>query len=455
MSNPSADLTPLAREEELLVPFVSAQKDDQKLGAEMEKFGVVGDGMPIDYDGPAGVLRYFEELQAVGGWQPDREVEGGPILALLKDGASITLEPGSQFELSGAQHDSTHQVADEIDAHMRELAPLSRKLGVRWLGLGFHPFAKRADYKFVPKQRYAIMREYLPTRGSLALDMMLRTSTVQVNFDYASEPDAMKKLRVGQALAPLTTALFANSPFYEGTPFGGKSFRAKVWLDMDPDRSGLLPRLFEDDASYVDYVQWALDCPMFLVKRGDRVLSNAGQTFRDFWKNGFQGERATQSDWQLHLNTMFPEVRLKRTIEVRGADSQNAADAPALAALYAGLFYDAKALDDALQRVGDFTFAEVEACRAHVPTLGLQAPWRGHTLVGLGQRIVELAEAGLARRNLRNAQGADERVHLATLKQRLERGESPADDVLRRAKQGGFTRAAILDATTIPLPSDV
>ena len=330
MANPPADLTPLAREEELLVPFVSAQKPEQKLGAEMEKFGVTGDGTPIDYDGPAGVLRFFEELQREGHWEADRELAGGPILALLKDGASITLEPGSQFELSGAQHDSVHQVADEIVAHMGELAPLSRKLGVRWLGLGFHPFAKRADYKFVPKKRYAIMREYLPTRGSLALDMMLRTSTVQVNFDYVSEKDAMKKLRVGQALAPLTTALFANSPFYEGAPFGGKSYRAKVWLDMDPDRSGLLPRLFEDDASYGDYVQWALDCPMFLVKRDDRFLANAGQSFRDFWKNGFEGERATQGDWQLHLNTLFPEVRLKRTIEVRGADSQNAANAPAL-----------------------------------------------------------------------------------------------------------------------------
>ncbi|RYZ67361.1 MAG: glutamate--cysteine ligase, partial [Proteobacteria bacterium] len=367
MANPPADLTPLAREEELLAPFVSSQKAAQKLGAEMEKFGVDAAGAPIDYDGPSGVMRFFEELQRVGQWSPDSELPGGPILALLKDGASITLEPGSQFELSGAQHDSVHQVAAEIDAHMGELAPLSKKLGVRWLGLGFQPFSKRADYEFVPKQRYAIMRRYLPTRGSLALDMMLRTSTVQVNFDYASEADAMKKLRVGQALAPLTTALFANSPFYEGVPFGGKTFRGKVWLDMDPDRSGLIPRLFESDASYVDYVQWALDCPMFLVKRGDRFLDNAGQTFRDFWKNGFEGERATQGDWQLHLNTMFPEVRLKRTIEVRGADSQNAANAPALAALFAGIYYDPTALEAAFQLVAEYTFEEVEACRARVP----------------------------------------------------------------------------------------
>ena len=452
MANPPADLTPLAREEELLAPFVSSQKAAQKLGAEMEKFGVDAAGAPIDYDGPSGVMRFFEELQRVGQWSPDSEVSGGPILALLKDGASITLEPGSQFELSGAQHDSVHQVAAEIDAHMGELAPLSKKLGVRWLGLGFQPFSKRTDYEFVPKQRYAIMRRYLPTRGSLALDMMLRTSTVQVNFDYASEADAMKKLRVGQALAPLTTALFANSPFYEGAPFGGKTFRGKVWLDMDPDRSGLIPRLFANDASYVDYVQWALDCPMFLVKRGDRVLDNAGQTFRDFWKHGFEGERATQGDWQLHLNTMFPEVRLKRTIEVRGADSQNAANAPALAALFAGIYYDPTALEAAFQLVAEYTFEEVEACRARVPMEGLAAPLRGESLVTLGERVVDIARAGLERRALLDASGNDERIHLTALADRLGRGECPADDVLRLAKQGDFTRDAIIAASTIPLP---
>lgn len=452
MANPPVDSTPLVREDELFAPFLASEKSEQRLGAEMEKFGVVGEGEPIDYDGPAGVLRFFDALQRDGGWTPDSELPGGPVLALLKDGASITLEPGSQFELSGAQHVNVHQVDQEIVAHMRELAPLSNRLGVRWLGLGFQPFAKRADYKFVPKQRYAIMREYLPTRGSLALDMMLRTATVQVNFDYASEQDAMKKLRVGQALAPLTTALFANSPFYEGAPFGGKTYRGKVWLDMDPDRSGLLPRLFCDDARYADYVAWALDCPMFLVKRGERVLGNAGQRFRDFWKDGFEGERATQGDWQMHLNTLFPEVRLKRTIEVRGADSQNAEDAPALAALFAGLFYDERALEAAYQMVASYTFAEVEACRARVPMEGLAAPLRGESLVGLAERIVEVAEAGLARRGFRNERGADERVHLASLKQRVARGESPADDVLRRAQRGGMTRAAIVEASMITLP---
>lgn len=418
------------------------------MGSEMEKFGVLGDGAPIDYDGPSGVLRFFEALQA-SGWDAEGEFPGGPTLSLLKDGASITLEPGSQFELSGAQQDSVHQIAAEIRAHMAEIEPRSRELGVHWLGLGFHPFASRADYKFVPKQRYAIMREYLPTRGSLALDMMLRTATVQVNFDYSSERDAMKKMRVGQALSPLTTALFANSPLYEGAPFGGKTFRGKVWLDMDPDRSGLLQRLFADDASYRDYVEWALDCPMFLIKRGDAVLGNAGQTFRDFWENGFQGERATQGDWQLHLNTLFPEVRLKRTLEVRGADSQNADNAPALAALYAGLFYDEIALEAAFQEVASYTFDEVQACRLRVPMEALSAPLRGEPLTTLGERIVDIAEAGLQRRALLDSNGADERIFLATLKQRLARGESPADEILRRAEQGDYSRSAILEAARV------
>lgn len=449
--SPTADPSlPLTHDDELLTPFLAAEKPAQRLGSEMEKFGVLADGTPIDYDGPAGVLRFFEALQRAG-WAPEGEFEGGPTLALLKDGASITLEPGSQFELSGAQQETVHQIRSEIDAHMADLAALSKTLGVRWLGLGFQPFAKRADYKFVPKQRYAIMREYLPTRGSLALDMMLRTATVQVNFDYASEKDAMKKLRVGQALAPLTTALFANSPFYEGVPFGGKTFRGNVWLDMDPDRSGLIPRLFADDASYRDYVEWALDCPMFLIKRGDTVLANAGQTFRDFWKNGFEGHHATQGDWQLHLNTMFPEVRLKRTLEVRGADSQNAENAPALAALFTGLFYDETALEAAFQLTASYGFDEVQACRVRVPMEALAAPLRGEPLTKLGERIVEIAEAGLERRAFRNAQGADERVHLAGLKQRLSHGRTPADDLLDRAKAGDFSRAAIIEASQIPL----
>lgn len=447
MATPSADLTPLVHDDELFALFRDAEKREQRLGSEMEKFGVTADGAPMDYAGPAGVLRFFEALQAEGGWHAEGEVEGGPLLSLTRaDGASVTLEPGSQFELSGAQLGNVHQIADEIRDHFAELRPIADRLGVHWLGLGFHPFSRRQDYTFVPKQRYAIMREYLPTRGSHALDMMLRTSTVQVNFDFSSEQDAMRKMRVGQALAPLTTALFANSPFYEGAPFGGKTYRGNVWLNMDPDRSGLIPRLFADDAGYRDYIEWALDCPMFMIKRGDRVLANAGQRFRDFWRDGFEGERATRGDWQMHLNTLFPEVRLKRTLEVRGADSQSAENAPGLAALFTGLFYDETALGQAFELVADFRFEEVQAARKQVPTSALATPWRGATLVALAERVVEIAAGGLERRAHKDGQGRDERVHLAPIIARLERGECPADEVLRRAEAGGMTTAAILAA---------
>ncbi|HVJ89310.1 MAG TPA: glutamate-cysteine ligase family protein, partial [Labilithrix sp.] len=230
---------PIASYDELVSLFHEAIKPSSefRVGAEMEKFGVYDDGTPIPYDGAQGVRAVLEELVAQG-WQPEAESPGGPLIALVRNGASVTLEPGSQLELSGAPLLHAHEICAEVRAHLSEIAPFSKQKKVHWLGLGFHPFASRDAFVMVPKQRYAVMREYLPTRGSLALDMMLRTATVQANYDYSSEADAMTKMRVSLKLAPLTTAMFANSPFYEGKPFGGKSYRAKVWLDTDPDRSG-------------------------------------------------------------------------------------------------------------------------------------------------------------------------------------------------------------------------
>ena len=335
---------PITSYDDFLSLFHAAVKpaSEFRVGAEMEKFGVYEDGTPVPYEGDSGVRAILEEL-AKKGWKPEAESEGGPLIALLRDGASVTLEPGSQLELSGAPLLHAHQICAEFRAHLAEIAPFSQEKKIHWLGLGFHPFATRDAYTMVPKQRYAIMREYLPTRGSLALDMMLRTSTVQANYDYLSEADAMVKMRVALKLSPLTTAMFANSPFYEGQPFGGKSYRAKVWLDTDPDRSGLVPSLWKKNASFVDYVEWALDVPMFMFKRDGEKVVNTGQTFRSFWKSGFSGHKPTMSDWQTHLNTLFPEVRLKKTIEVRGADAQGAT---------AGL-HAARALDrDPLRRQG-------------------------------------------------------------------------------------------------------
>ncbi len=348
----------------------------------------------------------------------------------MRNGASITLEPGSQLELSGAPLVHAHEICAEFRGHLAEIAPFSQQAKIKWLGLGFHPFAKRDAYTMVPKQRYAIMREYLPTRGSMALDMMLRTSTVQANYDYSSEADAMLKMRVALRLSPLTTALFANSPFYEGQPFGGKSYRAKVWLDVDPDRSGLVPTLWKKTATFVDYVEWALDVPMFMFKRNGEKVVNTGQTFRSFWKSGHAGHKPLLSDWKTHLNTLFPEVRLKNTIEVRGADAQGAKLACTLPALWTGILYDAQALHAADAMTADWTHDEVNATRKEVWQKGLASKFRAGTLQPFAEKLIEIAEGGLERRKFLSPSGKDERAHLTRLKDMVSRGESPADLLL-------------------------
>jgi glutamate--cysteine ligase len=437
---------PLASYDELLSIFHEAIKPVSafRVGAEMEKFGVFADGSPVPYEGDNGVLAILSELAADKGWTAERETEDGPIVALVRDGASVTLEPGSQLELSGAPLQHSHQICAEFRAHLAEIQPFSERHGIRWLGLGFHPFARRDEYTMVPKQRYAIMRDYLPTRGGLALDMMLRTATVQANFDFSSEQDAMTKMRVGLKLAALTTAMFANSPFVEGAPFGGKSYRAKVWLDTDPDRSGLVPPVWKRNAGFVDYVEWALDVPMFMFKRkGERVV-NTGQSFRSFFKSGYAGHRATMTDWKSHLNTLFPEVRLKNTIEVRGADAQSAKLACTLPALWTGIYYDAKALAEAEALTADWTLDEVTATRKEVWQKGLGARFRVGTLQPMAEKLITIAEGGLERRGFKSAAGNDERVHLARLKELVEKGQSPADRLLEGLESKSDVRAEIL-----------
>lgn len=424
---------PLQGEADLYRIFHAAEKPKEKwlIGAEMEKFGVLErTGEPLRYEGDHGVLRVMRELESRFRWSPVSEREGGPTIALTRGDSSITLEPGSQFELSGAPFATIHAVGSEFEGHMTELLPISKELGIRWLGLGFHPFAKRSDLSFVPKARYGIMREYLPTRGALALDMMLRTCTVQANFDYASEEDAVKKMRVGLKLSPLTTAMFANSPWYEGAPSGELTHRGRVWLEVDPDRSGLVPVLWKEGAGYREYVEWALDVPMFLFKRDGDVIANTGQTFRRFWKDGCRGHRASLADWALHLNTLFPEVRLKSTIEIRGADAQGRATECALPALWTGLYYDDRALSGALELTADWSHEEVARVREDVARRGIRARFRGQPMIDLALRVLELAEGGLARRARRRDDGKDERVHLTRLRQLLEKGLTPADPLL-------------------------
>ncbi len=443
-------LKPITSYDELLSLFHESIKPVEKfrVGAEMEKFGVFENGDPVPYEGENGVLALMKELAVTGGWNTEAETEGGPLLALLKDGASITLEPGSQFELSGAPLETCHQICAEFRGHLADLAPFSERHGIKWLGLGFHPFATRAQYSGeasrVPKQRYSIMREYLPTRGGLALDMMLRTATVQANYDYLSEDDAMMKMRVALKLAPLTTALFANSPFVEGKAFGGKSMRAKVWLDTDPDRSGLVPMVWKRNSKFVDYVEWALDVPMFMFKRDGQKMANTGQSFRSFWKSGYQGHKPNMGDWKTHLNTLFPEVRLKNTIEIRGADTQGAKMACTLPALWTGIFYDKQALAEAEALTHDWTYDEVNATRKEVWNKGLGARFRGATLQPVAEKVLTLAAGGLERRRNLSPSGKDERAHLARLEELVAKGQSPADLLLEGLEYMRDPRAEII-----------
>jgi glutamate--cysteine ligase len=441
------DDQPIRTRDDLLVPFFEACKPREawRIGPEMEKFGIdTATHAPVRYSGERGILRIFQLLAERHGWQPEGEHEGAPLIALSRGGAQITLEPGGQLELSGAMATSIHEVCAEFRGHLRELAPINEELGITWLGLGFHPFAKRADFEWVPKSRYAIMREYLPTRGAHALDMMLRTSTVQANYDYASEADAMRKMRVALALAPLTTAMFANSPWYEGAPHGGVTYRGRVWLDVDPDRSGLLPALWKKGARFDDYVEWALDVPMFMVKRGKKKLLNTGQSFRSFWKDGFEGEHPTRADWTTHLNTLFPEVRLKKTIEVRGADAQMTPMRCAIPALFTAIFYDPRALDEAEALTQDFGYDEVAALREEVWKSGLRTTFRGAPLARVAERVVAIAEAGLERRAMKSEDGKDERVHLRRIKELVATGKCPADQLLEAVAAAKDPRAALI-----------
>ncbi|MCA9614591.1 MAG: glutamate--cysteine ligase, partial [Myxococcales bacterium] len=301
---------------------------------------------------------------------------------------------------------------------------------IAWLGLGFHPFAKREDLPWVPKLRYRVMREYLPTRGKYALDMMLRTCTVQANLDYENVDDAFQKLRIGLRLQPIVAAAFASSPWVEGRATGERSRRLHVWTHVDPDRQGLLPQLWDGPAKYERYVEWALDAPMFLIKRGGTLHENTGQTFRAFLKDGFEGLVATHADWETHVNSLFPEARLKRTLEMRGADGQKVGLLPALPAIWKGLLYDAQTRAKAEGFASRIHYDTLEAARPAIANDGLRAELQGRSLQDWAGELLELAESGLERIGALDAEGRDERVHLAPLRALLERGQTPADELL-------------------------
>jgi glutamate--cysteine ligase len=420
--------------DDLLAPFHESLKSEDKwrVGAEAEKFGVLeGTYEPLPFDGPRSVRAVLDGLVERFGWKPESEYAGGEVISLSRGHASITLEPGGQLELSGAPFASIHDTHDEWAQHIEELREVGEPLGIAWLGLGFHPFARQSDLPWVPKLRYGVMRDYLPTRGSMGLDMMRRTCTVQANLDFASESDAMRKLRVAVALSPVITAMFANSPLYEGSLGTERSRRALVWLNTDPDRTGLLPFLWSGKPSFEHYVDWALDVPMFLVKRGSKIVHNTGQTFRAFMRDGYAGIEATAEDWFTHLGTLFPEVRLKKTIELRGADSLPYALTPALAALSKGLFYDDQALTKAEALVSSLDHDAVHGVRREVAQLALSAKLGGRPLGEWAVQVVSIASDGLTRLSARNpSPRGSEALYLHPLEALLARGQTPADVLL-------------------------
>lgn len=420
-----------------------------RIGAENEKFGVHEvSGAPLSYGGDFSVCRVLAFLEKEHGWEAVREVPLGPVLALRRGQANITLEPSVQFELSGQPLPDLHRVAAEQAQHLRELSVISREMQIAWLGTGFHPLARLEELPWVPKQRYPIMREYLPKKGSGGLDMMQRTATVQGNFDWSSEADAMKKLLVALKISPLLQAWFSNAPFVEGRRYEGSSRRGDVWRHMDPSRSGLIESLWmKSELKYDDYIEWALDAGMFLFWRDGQSFKNTGQTFRSFMEDGFQGHRATQGDFKLHLQTLFPEVRLKNTLEVRSVDSLPPELSLASLAVWTGILYDDVALESARELVDGFTFHAVEASRPGLVARGLHAELCGKPAFEWAERLFELARRGLENR-ARLEQGKDESVFLAPAEEILVTRMLPSERAVRKWEAG----ASLIEATRIPLP---
>jgi glutamate--cysteine ligase len=425
------DERPIRGMGELVSVFEAAEKPLERfrIGVEAEKFGVhAPTGAPLAYEGERSVVRIFDALGPFG-WLSERESEGGPVLALRRDGASITLEPGSQLELSGAALSDLHAAGAEFEAHLAELRPISDELELAWLGVGFHPIARQDELGWVPKQRYRVMKTYLPTRGYAAHDMMRRTATVQANFDYANERDALRKLVVSLKLSPLIHAMTAHAPFSERRRTDHQSLRGEVWLHMDPARSGLIPALWSAKSpGYVDYVEWALDAGMFLFKRGDEVIANTGQPFRDFMQNGFEGHRATLADFRLHLNTLFPEARLKNTVEVRGCDAQRLGLSMAVPAVFTGFLYDERALAEAEELTRPFDYETTEAARPALVRDALRARIGDTPARALAERLLDIALGGLDRRARRDEAGRTERAYLEPLVALVSRGQCPADE---------------------------
>ena len=415
---------------DLLAYFREAEtpRADWAVGTEHEKVGVYADtGDRVPYEGPYGIGALLEKIASATGWE--RIEERGRIIALSKDGASITLEPGGQIELSGAPLSESRETCSEFNTHVDLVKELSDDFGIAWLGLGIDPFHEVENIPTMPKTRYDIMRSYLPTRGGLALDMMHATATVQANLDFSSEEDMIRKLRAALVATPVISALFANSSISGGKENGYISKRLIIWRDTDPDRCGLIPFVFDDDFGYAKYMEWALDIPLFFVIRDGAYHVGDGTTFRQFMSTGFEGLRPVQRDWDTHLTTLFPDVRLKRIIEVRGADTVPRELICALPAVWKGILYDADALAETWQLLGSMTPEALDVGQLDVAKRGLRAEMGGQKVLDLARELVAISSAGLGRIKQSGFSENDERGFLDPLREQIAKGKSPGEEV--------------------------
>lgn len=411
-------------------------RDAWRIGTEHEKFCFrVSDKSPLSYDGEDGICELLTRFAQRFGWKP--LLEGTNIIGLFDatTGGAVSLEPGGQLELSGAPLETLHQTCNELFVHLKQFRTVGDELGIGFLGLGFAPTWSRAQISHMPKSRYKIMKNYMPMVGGKGLDMMYRSCTVQVNLDFSSEGDMVKKLRVGLALQSVATALFANSPFTEGRANGFLSYRAEVWRDTDDRRTGLLPFAFEPGMGFERYVDYALDVPMYFIRRNGGYIDVAGSSFRSFMAGELDvlpGEKPMMSDWADHLSTIFPDVRVKKFLEMRGADGGSWKRLCALPAFWVGLLYEQDVLDAASDLISDWTEQERQALRDMVPRMGLKTPFRKGILQDVALRVVELAREGLTRRARSNERDVDESVFMETLDGIVRSGEEPASYLLRR-----------------------
>ncbi|MXO76084.1 glutamate--cysteine ligase [Altererythrobacter aerius] len=420
--------------DQLAAPMAAGEKPraQWRIGTEHEKLVYRrADHAAPPYDGPGGIREILHEMQAFG-WKPVEE--GGKVIALTGPDGAVSLEPAGQLELSGAPLESLHDTCAETGRHLDQVKSIGERLDVGFLGLGMWPDKTRDELPIMPKGRYGIMLRHMPRVGTLGLDMMLRTCTIQTNLDYGSEADMVQKFRVSLALQPLATALFANSPFTEGRPNGYLSYRSHIWSDTDPHRTGMLPFVFEDGFGYDRYVDYMLDVPMYFVFRDGKYIDAAGHSFRDFLRGELEvlpGELPRASDWVDHLSTAFPEVRLKSFLEMRGADGGPWNRICALPALWVGLLYDQSALDAAWDLVKDWTMEEREELRRAVPRLGLDAPvGRGRTLRDIAPEVLRIARSGLGARGRLNSSGDNESGFLEPLDEIVASGKVPAQRLL-------------------------